>query len=137
MATATGLDRQWAFDTALAGLRAQGCRSLSPNGVTCLYRGQDGLKCAVGFLIPDERYVQSLDEGNSAGAADQWNVQEAVCPDGMSLSDGEFLYQLQRQLHDGLDSKPPSFGEALEAAAVKFAGEFGLAYTAPAEQVSA
>lgn len=30
--------------------------SEAPNGYRCLYRGKDGLKCAIGALIPDRLY---------------------------------------------------------------------------------
>jgi hypothetical protein len=129
------LDRQWAFDTALNGLRAQGRRSVGPNGVTCLYRGLDNTKCGVGFLIPDERYTKALDEGEDAGAADLPIVQEAVCPGGMSDDDGEFLYRLQRELHD--DHSKGDFRAELEKGAQKLADLYGLTYAVPAEQVSA
>ena len=61
-------------------------RGLLPNnrGVSCLYRGPDGLKCAAGVLIPDELYSTSLegtsflslpvDVKRSAGGIDQESV---------------------------------------------------------------
>jgi hypothetical protein len=51
---------QQVFDTVLNGLRKQGVRSISFNERTgmdeCAYRGNNGTKCAAGFLIPDEKY---------------------------------------------------------------------------------
>lgn len=43
------------FDTVLACLRKQGRPSINADGA-CLYRGPDGLKCALGHLIPDATY---------------------------------------------------------------------------------
>ena len=47
------------FDTVVAHLRKQGCRS-AENG-TCLYRGPDGTKCAAGCLIPVEMYTPNIE----------------------------------------------------------------------------
>ena len=61
-----------AFKTMARHMLAQGKRSVAVArdsfGVeheSCRYRGPDGLKCAVGVLIPDEEYRESL-EGLSA-----------------------------------------------------------------------
>ena len=56
---------QEAFETMVRHLRKQGKRSENANG-TCLYRGPDGLRCAVGCLIPDDQYKRSL-EGKAVG----------------------------------------------------------------------
>lgn len=54
------------FDLAAPGLLKQGKRSLNPDG-DCAYRGQDGLKCAIGLLIPDDLYQPGF-EGAAAFA---------------------------------------------------------------------
>lgn len=46
---------QSVFDSIVAHLRAQGCKSLDADG-NCMYRGLNGTKCAAGILIPDEAY---------------------------------------------------------------------------------
>ncbi len=51
---------------------------------TCLYRGPDGLKCAVGCLIDDKAYHQGL-EGSSVLALD---VREALSASGIPVSHG-------------------------------------------------
>lgn len=121
------LDRQWAFDTALAGLRKQGRKS--DDGDSCLYRGPSGTRCGVGFLIPDERYNDDL-EGT---AADHKQVMEAVLPglgkNGGDAGDAGFLWAIQSRLHDRLDLEL----SGLEPAAVEFASLYGLTYTAPVE----
>ena len=43
------------FNTVYKGLREQGFKK-SLNGSACAYRGADGSKCAVGFLIADWEY---------------------------------------------------------------------------------
>lgn len=50
------------YDMSVEGVIRQGRRSHSPQKRACMYRGPDGLKCAVGHVIPDE-YYNSLFEG--------------------------------------------------------------------------
>lgn len=53
---------QTVFDTATAGVIAQGVQSIGPDlnfgGTICLYRGKDGIKCAVGHVLSDEQMVK-------------------------------------------------------------------------------
>jgi hypothetical protein len=49
------------FDTVVAHLRKQGCKSLSYDGRTCQYRGEAGRMCAAGCLIPDDMYTPDLE----------------------------------------------------------------------------
>lgn len=49
------LSKQEIFNKAYRGLESQGFQR-SARRDRCLYRGPDGLKCAVGWLIPDEKY---------------------------------------------------------------------------------
>lgn len=51
-----------------AHLIVQAERSIKTNGSMCRYRGKDGLKCAVGFWIPDEKYDPEI-EGRSASSS--------------------------------------------------------------------
>lgn len=54
--------RQEIFDLAWNGLKAQGFRrAYGGIGVGCLYRGPDGMKCAIGHCIADERYDPEMD----------------------------------------------------------------------------
>jgi len=39
----------------------KGKRSMSPSGKSCRYRGEDGGRCAVGILIPDEMYSSEIE----------------------------------------------------------------------------
>ncbi len=50
---------QETYDKVVAHLRKQGIRAMKqePNGFSaCVYRNNEGLKCAAGCLIPDEKY---------------------------------------------------------------------------------
>ncbi len=49
---------QLVLDSA-KGVINQGVRS--SNAITCLYRGPNGAKCAIGHLIPDNLYKSSFD----------------------------------------------------------------------------
>jgi hypothetical protein len=63
-------DLQTIFDRVAAHLLTQKKKSMtagSPDGVCdpiCAYRGTDDLKCAIGVLIPDNKYRGSF-EGNA------------------------------------------------------------------------
>lgn len=48
------------FDVAVTGLLKQGKKSMQTTGA-CAYRGVEGCKCAVGFLIKDEFYDRIMD----------------------------------------------------------------------------
>ena len=51
---------QEAFNTMVKHLRAQGVPSIDYR-IGCLYRGPNGLKCAVGCLISDEEYRPNME----------------------------------------------------------------------------
>lgn len=56
------MTNQEAFDTMVRHLRKQGRKSENDQKDYCLYRGPEGLKCAVGVLIPDSEYQKKWDE---------------------------------------------------------------------------
>lgn len=53
------MNNQQAFTQAIQGLIAQGRPSTRIN--TCVYRGPDNRKCAIGHLIPDSLYRESFE----------------------------------------------------------------------------
>lgn len=84
------------FDAAYKGLASQGFKqSKSPNAGGCAYRGEDGLRCAVGHLIADENYNEGL-EGLSA------NDGSVLLAARLSNCDAELLDDMQGA-HDGQD----------------------------------
>ena len=93
----------------------------------CLYRGSNGLKCAVGCLIPDSRYDPFIEK---MGAGDI-PVLKAIFPRNWdrarSLGIDKFLTDLQI-IHD--DVSPESWERALQ----RFANEHDLRFhlTSPA-----
>ena len=52
---------QTAFDTVVKNLLKQNERSIQPDSNYCAYRGKNGLKCAIGWLIPDELYEERME----------------------------------------------------------------------------
>lgn len=88
--------KQEIFDEVVKGLASQGFKqSLLPekDGGGCAYRGDHGRKCAVGHLIPDEKYSKAF-EGDSVA---EYNIQEVLKSEG--YEDACFLDQLQH-CHD-------------------------------------
>jgi hypothetical protein len=67
-------------------------------GDTCLYRGDNGMSCAIGILIPDEIYNRHM-EGNDVYELLQSFPVIALHLDLNGLEDTEFLSELQN-IHD-------------------------------------
>lgn len=52
------------YETVVTHLRKQGCKSVRPAdnlNYICMYRSPDGMKCAVGCLIPDTEYSDNME----------------------------------------------------------------------------
>lgn len=83
---------QEAFNRAVAGVIKQGRPSVDAAG-RCLYRGPDGLRCAVGWLIPDELYEPEMEGVNT-------NWLRVMWPRAMSACDNRFLVRELQEAHD-------------------------------------
>ena len=83
------ISRQETFDTVVAGARTQGCKSMLDG--KCKFRGDNGTKCFVGMLIPDEEYDPSFDSALIPRVYDR-------CP-SLQQHDAQMLGQLQ-SIHD-------------------------------------
>lgn len=60
------LTEQEAFNQVVAHLRKQGRKSIGlERPFYCMYRSEEGMKCAVGALIPDELYFPEMENGGS------------------------------------------------------------------------
>lgn len=99
------MNRQEAFDIAAKHLLAQGKKSYvkddngfgTADGIpSCAYRGEDGLKCAIGALIPDDQYSYKM-ENMSVSIL----LQQDYCPPILKSKDltKDFLQGLQ-DAHD-------------------------------------
>lgn len=99
------------FDKVAGHLLKQAERSVDGNK-GCLYRGPRGLMCAIGCLIPDERYTSDLEQF----MPDDRPLLEAA---GLGEEQAKLAYKLQ-EIHDGYDafSWPRKLRE--------FATEYGL-----------
>jgi hypothetical protein len=60
------MNKQEIFNKVSAHLLRQGEGSLLPDG-GCAYRGEHGLKCAIGVLIPDELYTPEIEDKDVHG----------------------------------------------------------------------
>ena len=87
------MNKQQIFDAVVNHLAAQKTQSISPRpdgkGTQCAYRGENGAKCAVGCLIPDELYDPSMEGDNVDQLADINKLPDDLV-DHVSL-----LYDLQ------------------------------------------
>lgn len=122
------LTKQQIFDTVLTKLREQGVASETSDG-QCLYRGPNGLKCAVGHLIPDNVFKRDWEHRNAGTLPD-----EAYQAMGVALSDRAFLIELQ-DVHDFTLGGDHGWAGNLvrwEESMRRIAGVHGLTYT-PAE----
>lgn len=69
------MDTQTLFNTVATHLLTQSAKSISNR--ECRYRGDDGLSCAAGCLIPDDQYDQTL-EGSGVGHRKVLAVLEGI-----------------------------------------------------------
>lgn len=111
------MTRQETFDIVTKHLLTQNAVSEDEGG-TCMYRGPNGLKCAVGVLIPDELHCPSM-EGEPA---DGWMVADILRPLG---HDVELCADLQR-IHD------IGYTDDWHEALADLACEHGLTFNPPA-----
>ena len=111
------ITNQEAFDKSLKHLRVQGVRAVDSRE-SCMYR-IDGLKCAIGALIPDEKYDHDFEH---MGASEPFIIKAF---DG-NFDKREFYRDLQESLHDSLDND--LFLIQLEQNAQNFAEQWNLNY---------
>lgn len=111
------MTRQETFNTVVAHLRQQGRQAVNSGGRQCQYRGEDGLKCAAGCLIPDEDYRKDFE-----GRGVMTNTEIATLIRRLG-HDVELVSSLQ-DIHD--DDRGPA---CWESHFVTTAARFNLVYT--------
>jgi hypothetical protein len=117
------------FDTSVNGLRTQ--NKVAAQGNYCQYRGADGTKCAVGWLIPDEEYKPEMECGTIGTLLDN-RVLPRNLQEEFSIN-ADLLRTLQK-VHDNtvfdpsIKSNPATYWEPKFA---EVATKFGLTYTPP------
>jgi hypothetical protein len=113
------MTHQEIFNTVLFGLRKQGVASVEP-GKGCRYRGPNGTKCAVGMLIPDDKYHWEIETLGTSDAKVQ-----ACLPFAMDSTVHHLLSMLQ-SAHD-IDLRQSM--EEWEIRMANIAHYFNLEYT--------
>lgn len=94
------MDRVKFVEDTVNMLNAQGCFAIS--GSSCVYKTEDGKKCAFGLHIPDALYDPRM-EGRRAVAVlcDYPDVKAALeAKYGFLSDDMTFANKVQRRLHD-------------------------------------
>lgn len=94
---------QYLFNTSVKGVIDQGTKSVKESDpYSCVYRGPNNLKCAVGHLISDTYYDAGFE---SLGIADNDEIQDAVSESvGFELEDNAI--NLLTDLQDYHDNTP-------------------------------
>lgn len=88
---------------AVLAVLKQGRVSVAGSGVKCMYRGCDGAKCAVGHLIPDEKYVPEMDSaGNGLNVYALNERFPGVLPPELSSEDMIRKLGALQLWHDGM-----------------------------------
>jgi hypothetical protein len=90
---------QYTFDQVAAHLIEQGQKS-TLLGIECAYRGENGLRCAIGFCISNENYRFEMEDHNitySCASLGSKTILEMV--DKQYSHDEDFMNSLQA-IHD-------------------------------------
>ena len=135
------MNRQEIFDKAYLAILKQGRPSTGVRNnsfQSCLYRGEQGVKCVIGHLIPDDLYqpeiegrmlyvLLQLPEMDDAGYTAFRAIFNKIFPDA-SREDIEFLHSLQLAHDQAALSLLPveNFLERFKARAKQFALAYGL-----------
>lgn len=112
------LSRQDAFERMVLSMYEQGQQASTMNGA-CKYRTDDGRKCAVGQLIPDEKYRSNMEGSVDGEILESFDARH---------TDLGFYLRAQMSLHDAYSrfSTPVPFRVWLKHQADLFAKENDL-----------
>jgi hypothetical protein len=116
------MTKQEIYDKVKSHLLAQGRKSqmLKPGERTigkfsnCAYRGEGGLKCALGCLIDDRFYKETLEGLDCGAVAVRVALRQSGIDDDADV--GLLLSELQN-VHD--TGAPPHWGELLAEVAIR------------------
>jgi hypothetical protein len=115
MSPSTQEELQEVFDRIARHLLRQGQKSKKADSNACLYRGPEGLKCAVGILIPDTLYSEKLEDRMVTDS----RVWEALEKAGIVRSrDMEALLVCLQVVHDSY--RPVNWRAELREVAERF-----------------
>lgn len=88
------MNKQETFNTVINGLLKQGKQSKV--GETCRYHSPDGLKCAVGMLIPNHLYKKEMEGCRVAVLMLKFPELRALGHDEELLRDLQIVHDLHR-----------------------------------------
>lgn len=109
------LTKQEIFDQVARHLLTQNERAISSNG-NCQYHSKDGLKCAVGALIPDNLYNQAFENRKVGYLLAAW--KEIMRKIGLDEKEHALLLYALQGIHDC--TEPCVWRGQLERVAQKF-----------------
>lgn len=72
------------FDKVATHLLTQNAKSQESDG-TCAYRGENGTKCSIGCLIPDDKYDEDF-EGKRVGSCAELREAAGISQNQVSLA---------------------------------------------------
>jgi hypothetical protein len=116
--------------TVAEGLKAQNGRSYDSTSGSCMYR-HDGKKCAVGMLIPDDKYSPGIEKAAIYSVMYGSSSPEAVALDstlnacGFLPEDYQFLSDLQK-VHDRSDVHQEDWWTFIFRGLISVAVDYGL-----------
>lgn len=112
------------FDIAIDGWASQGFECSLGNADRCLYRGPNGKKCPVGYLIPDEVYRPTFEDNNVSLLLEKFPDLEPrlIASDCTEETAKEFLVKLQycHDLGSTEDMTTPDYLNGLRGIAAYF-----------------
>lgn len=109
--------QQETFDKVVNHLRKQNCRCMDSQG--CAYRGENNMKCAAGFLIPDEVYSPELERESVRNCGELSRAGHLIIGLGHDI---DLVFDLQL-IHDGGET------EDWEKEFKRVAEKYNLVYT--------
>ncbi len=115
------MTKQEIFDTVALHLIKQGKKSVNDIG-RCLYRSPEGLKCAIGCLIPDEVYQRSMEGHGVSRLLGNYDSLKFLWPFDAILND------IQR-VHDNTYSEGQIWTDAVVLRLRKIAEKYNLSTT--------
>jgi hypothetical protein len=110
--------RQQVYDRVAAHLRIQKRQSVNAAG-NCAYRGENGLRCAMGIFISDEIFDPEI-EGAAIGSLLAYIPKEVADTGVEFLSDLQMLHDVGVKLFDETTFYIPDLERALRVVADKW-----------------
>jgi hypothetical protein len=88
---------KYIFEYIADKLLAQNARSMFPDKKLCAYRGDNGMKCAIGHVIADEHYAMGLEGSGIEGVID---IVKKSNPEWVVTEDSMEMLRLLQNVHD-------------------------------------